>query len=183
MKGEGPNGGELELDRCEEIRAAMLEASPAALRSGTDSDVGRHLAECAACCRLAGRLLTCNAALDRMLAALAREFVATERTVTARRGKSRRRATSWGAGIAATAAAASAAGLLLMRTPVRMNPTWWPSKAEFAPVADVRVDGDATTVFASRDHLVTVVWLENRGDRGNRDTPRDVEPVEPKEMN
>lgn len=182
MTREGSTSGETSARRCAEMRAAMLEASPAGLRS-KDSDIGRHLADCPACRGLAGRLLTGNAALDRMLAALARESVATERTATARRGKSRRKAASWGAGIAATAAAASAAGLLLTRTPVRMNPTWWPSTAELAPVADVRVDGDATTVFASRDHLVTVVWLENRGDRDNRDTPRDVEPVESKEMN
>jgi anti-sigma factor RsiW len=162
----------------------MLEAPPTALRPGTGSEIGRHLAECAACRRLAGRLLEGDEVLDRMLAAVDREAEAVERGTDGHRRKSRRKETWWGVGIAAGAAAATAAGLLLGRAPVRMNPDWWPAAAGLAPVVDVQVEaGDATAVFASRDRPVTVVWLNNRGGRDDRDTPPDAGPAEPKEMN
>jgi len=158
-----------------EVREAMLEASPEELRPGRDSPIARHLVECPECGRLAERLLAGDARLNRMLWSVALESApGSWRQEPVRRRRRRR----WAAAYATVMA--TAAGLLLLllgRNPVRMNPTWWPAEGRLAPAADVRVEGDATTVFASRDHAVTVVWLRNP------EATRNVEPVQPKEMN
>jgi len=168
------SGGGSSRRPCVEVREAMLEVPPAELRPAPDSPIARHLAECPECERLAERLLAGDARLNRMLRSVALESAPGGwRQVPGRRRRRRR----WAAAYATVMATAAGLLLLLGRNPVRMNPTWWPAEGRRAPAADVQVEGDATTVFASRDHTVTVVWLRNPN------TIRNIEPVQPKEMN
>lgn len=145
------------MTTCAEARASMYEAPPMELQPGPGSPLTRHLEGCAACRRVARRLIAGDAALDRMLASLSREAPAAGE----RSAHGHRKAAAWGAGLAATAAAAVAAvvALLLAPDPVRMNPAWQPAASHLAPAADVQVADGAATVFAASDHAVTFVWL------------------------
>lgn len=171
MRGAGPSDGGLP-ERCAEIRAAMLEAAPAELRADAGTDFARHLAACQECRRLADRILAGDAALDRMLRTLAAEST----PAAAHESRDRRPLIRRVAGLGAAAVAASAAGLLLAPRGVRMNPNWSPDVDRLAPSADVQVASNATTVFTTPDHEVTVVWLEQE----TKD--RETEPAPSKEI-
>ncbi|MGD8496830.1 MAG: hypothetical protein PVF05_11615 [Gemmatimonadales bacterium] len=146
----------------------MLEAASTDLRPGADTDLARHLADCPGCRRLADRVLAGDATLDRMLRALAAEST----PAVSGKPRARRRAIRRAAGFGAAAVAAAAAGVLLAPRGVRMNLTWSPAADRLAPAADVQVASNATTIFTTPDHAVTVVWLEREtADRESKPAP------------
>jgi hypothetical protein len=117
-------------------------------------------------------VLAGDAALDRMLRTLAAEST----PASSGKPRARRREIHWAAGFGAAAVAAAAAGVLLAPRGVRMNPTWSPAADRLLPAADVQVASNATTVFTTPDHEVTVVWLERT------ETNRETEPAPSKEI-
>ena len=143
---------------CREARDLLLEADLADLAPGAGSELAAHLETCTACRRAAARIVGVEGALARRLTAVRptlEESAAVARAVAA----ARRRATVRRIGFGTLAAAAAAAGILLL--PARQVSR--PSLPAVGPAAPVGFSVTASpaqslVVLQPADSNIVVVW-------------------------
>jgi predicted anti-sigma-YlaC factor YlaD len=143
---------------CAGARQAMLEADPADLAGEVHSELGHHLASCAACRDMAAAILAVERGLAAQLAAArprGRAAEAIARVAAAARRRSQlRRAASAGSLLAAAALAA----LLLLprdRLPVTAAPAVALTEPQFSVAA---APGQSVVVMHTANPKIIVVW-------------------------
>jgi len=153
---------------CVEARERLLEADTAELRGIGDTALSTHVRDCADCAAIARRMLSAAKELQRALDAVQPVTVVDaalgERRVRLRRERGRR----WRlAGIVAVAAAATLAGLAIVRNERPDVATDWRPPVAESPGLDVEAPpGTDVAVFevAGRPDIV-IVWLFETGEQ------------------
>ena len=149
---------------CTAARRAMLEADPAELASGAGTELGRHLASCAACRVAAADILAAERGLEEWLAAArprgdAAEAVARAAAAARRRTWVRRTGTAG----SLLAAAAAAVLLLLPHEPPPAAPALGaalPEAGRFSVTASP--SRDVVVMHTSNPKIIVVWYLPSR---------------------
>ena len=166
--------------RCEDARARMLMADPAALAGRSPGPLAEHLAGCEACAAAAGAILARDAELDTALATLARREAPASILEAAPRGKAATTATSTSPPIEAISAgplpahrarlvrralatmlplaAAAALAILLLPSPEPEAPAAVPGNDPPGHTVVNAVSGRGVAVMQTRNPDITVVW-------------------------
>ena len=153
---------------CADAREQLLEADPAELRGEGETELSLHVRECAACGAVAARLVAATLELNRTLEAV-QPGVPVDAALRELRGRLRRerRRHRRLAGTIAVAAAATLAGLVLLRNGQPVVETDRQPSVVASPGLEVEAPpGNTVAVFEVADRPdIVIVWLFEMGEQ------------------